>query len=39
MINGLFDLHKDVSILKQFVKTSKLDKNGWKRQPLVAVRK
>ena len=39
MINGLFDLHKDVSILKQFVKTSKLDKNGCKRQPLVAVRK
>ena len=37
--DDLFDLDKDVSILKQFVKTSQLVKNGWKRQPLVAVRK
>ena len=37
--NDLFDQDKDFSILKQFVKTSKLDKNGWKRQLLVAVRK
>ena len=37
--DDLFDLDKDISTLKQFIKTSKLDKNGWKRQSLVAVRK